>query len=81
MGVPFPVGTVVVVTPACQVRGPAYRAVVVGYNQARTRYHVGAELAPGRYARGGSWAAPGEVAIDPLTGGCRDLGEPDHPAG
>lgn len=81
MGVPFPVGTVVVVTPACQVRGPAYRAVVVGYNQAGTRYHVGAELAPGQYARGGSWASPGEARIDPLTGGGSDLGDPERTAG
>jgi hypothetical protein len=65
----LPTKTVVLVTPDSAVRGPAYRAQIVGYNQDGTRYHVGAELAPGQYARGGSWASPGEVRIDPLTGG------------
>ena len=69
MGDMLPEKTVVVVTPSSQVRGPAYRAQIVGYNQAGTRYHVGAELTPGRYARGGSWAAPGEVRIAPTGDG------------
>jgi len=63
----LPAKTVVLVTPDSQVRGPAYRAQIVGYNQAGTRYHVGAELTPGVFARGGSWASPAEVRPDPLT--------------
>lgn len=62
----LPMRTVVMVDPQDVVRGPVYRAQIVGYNRDRTRYHVGAELTPGVYARGGSWASPGEVRVDPL---------------
>lgn len=55
------VGVVVHVTPVSSVRGPAYRARIVGYNAARTKYHLGAEIRPGVFARGGSWAHPDEV--------------------
>jgi hypothetical protein len=57
----LPIGLTVVVTPTSDVRGPAYRARIVGYNAERTKYHVGAEVAPGRFAKGGSWAAPDEA--------------------
>lgn len=57
----YPENTVVRVNPDNSVRGPEYRAKIVGYNAGRTRYHLGAEIAPGRYAKGGSWAAPHEV--------------------
>lgn len=57
----LPVGTYVTVSPANQVRGPVYAAEVVGYNADRTKYHVGAEIRPGEFARGGSWARPDEV--------------------
>lgn len=57
----LPEGTLVLVTKRPETYGPPFRGLVVGYNQDRTRYHVGAELAPGRFARGGSWASPGEV--------------------
>lgn len=62
----LPMRTVVVVRPQDVVRGPEYRAQIVGYSRDGTRYHVGAELRPGVYARGGSWASPDEVRIDPL---------------
>lgn len=65
----LPVRSVVVVSPESMVRGPEYRAQIVGYSRDGTRYHVGAELTPGVFARGGSWASPHEVRIDPLSGG------------
>jgi hypothetical protein len=57
----LPMGVTVTVTPTSSVRGPAYRARIVGYNPERTKYHLGAEVAPGQFAKGGSWALPGEV--------------------
>lgn len=57
----LPVGTHVLVSPENAVRGPEYRAVVRGYNQSRTKYHLGAQIAVGVYAKGGSWAFPDEV--------------------
>lgn len=62
----LPMGVTVVVTPSNSVRGPAYRARIVGYNPDRTKYHLGAEVRAGVFAKGGSWAVPGEVA--PATG-------------
>lgn len=65
----LPTRTVVVVTPQDTVRGPEYRAQIVGYNRDSTRYHVGAELRPGIFAKGGSWASPAEVRVAPSIGG------------
>lgn len=61
----LPPGTYVTVKPDSVVRGPAYAAEIVGYNRDGTRYHVGAEIAPGVFARGGSWARPHEVTRRP----------------
>lgn len=63
LGKLLPMRSIVVVRPESVVRGPEYRAQIVGYNQDRTRYHLGAELSPGVYARGGSWASPSEVRV------------------
>lgn len=57
----LPIDTAVVVTPRSTVRGPSYRGIVVGHNLDRTKLHIGAQLGPGVYARGGSWAFPDEV--------------------
>jgi hypothetical protein len=61
--VTIPVGGIVRVTPSNVVRGPEYRAKVVGYNTERTKYHLGAQIGPHVYAKGGSWAYPHEVSV------------------
>lgn len=65
LGKLLPMRSIVVVRPENVVRGPEYRAQIVGYNRDRTRYHLGAELSPGVYALGGSWASPSEVRVVP----------------
>jgi hypothetical protein len=57
----LPEGEYVTVSPDNVVRGPEYAAKVVGYNADHTKYHLGAEVKPGEFARGGSWAYPHEV--------------------
>lgn len=59
----LPVGTVVTVTdPTADLPdGRTYRALVRGYDLGRTKYHLGAEYAPGRFCDGGWWAFPSWV--------------------
>jgi hypothetical protein len=58
------IGTVVTVThvPVRYLDGTVerprapYRAMVRGYDDFRTKYELGREYAPHRFARGGTWA-------------------------
>jgi len=63
------VGTVVTVTPQAvkylddtvRPQGMPFQAVVLGYDMGHTKYMVGREIWPGKFARTGEWFFPKEV--------------------
>lgn len=63
------VGTLVTVTPQAikfldgtvKPQGKPFPAVVLGYDMGHTKYQVGREIWPGKFATTGEWVFPKEV--------------------